>query len=654
MTDKTYYITTPIYYPSDSLHIGHAYTTVAADTLARYKRMRGYDVFFLTGTDEHGQKIERKAHSQGLEPLPYVDKIVEGIRHLWQQFQITNDDFIRTTEERHQQVVQDLFKRIYDQGDIYKSQYAGWYCTPCEAFWTERQAEGKVCPDCGRPVELLHEESYFFKMSKYQDRLLQYIEDHPDFIQPVTRRNEMVNFIKSGLEDLCISRTTFKWGIPVPIDEKHVIYVWFDALTNYISAIGYGSDPERFAKYWPADVHLVGKDIVRFHTVIWPIILMAAGLPLPRKVFGHGWILLEGGKMSKSKGNVIDPLILIDRYGLDAIRYYLLRELPFGSDGYYSEDALVQRINSDLANDLGNLVSRTLAMIERYFAGTVPAPGAATALEEEITALAGRTRQEVEEFFEKLELSNALVSIWRLVGRLNKYIDETAPWTLAKDEAQRGRLGTVMYQLAEGIRCITVMCSPFMPVLPTRVWLQLGIEGNQGLQAWDSLNSWGGLSPGTKIKRGESLFPRVEIEAAPADKPETNTASKSRKDDKSMEETNANTTVTPEPELISIDDFAKIQLRVAKIVAAKKVEKADKLLELQVEMGEETRTIVSGIAKAYAPEDLIGKKIVLVANLKPSKIRGIESNGMLLAASAGDTLEVLTLDSDIPTGSRVK
>lgn len=666
MSRKTFYITTPIYYPSDNLHIGHAYTTVAADTMARYKRMRGYDVFFLTGSDEHGQKIERKAQSEGLAPLTYVDRIVANFQHLWQQLYISNDDFIRTTEERHKRVVQEIFQKIYEQGDIYKSQYAGWYCTPCETFWTERQAEGGVCPDCGRPVELLHEESYFFRLSKYQDRLLRYIEENPDFIQPVTRRNEMINFIKSGLEDLCVSRTTFKWGVPVPFAEGHVIYVWFDALTNYISAIGYGTDPEKFARYWPADVHLVGKDIVRFHTIIWPIILMAAGLPLPKKVFGHGWLLLEGGKMSKSKGNVVDPLVLIDKYGVDAIRYYLLRELPFGADGYYSEDALIQRINSDLANDLGNLVSRTLAMIERYFDGTVPAPGPITALDQEVITLAQQTVREVEELFEKFELSNALITIWRLIGRLNKYIDETAPWALAKDESRRGRLGTVLYQLAEGIRWVTILCSPFMPVLPTRVWPQLGLVNQPEQQTWASLEHWGGLPAGGQIKRGQSLFPRVETEAEAV---HANTAGglvigptpTDRKDGSKVNSINASNTAPaavpetkPEPQLISIDDFARIELRVAQIVSAKKVEKADKLLEIEVEVGGETRTIVSGIAQYYAPADLIGKKIVLVYNLKPSKIRGIQSQGMLLAASNGEQLEVLMLNSDIPTGSRVK
>lgn len=647
MDRKTFYVTTPIYYPSDKLHIGHALTTTMADTLARYKRMRGYDVFFLTGSDEHGQKIERRAKEAGMPPKAFVDRIVASFQNLWQLLSISNDDFIRTSENRHQKVVQELFKKIYDQGDIYKSEYEGWYCTPCEAFWTERQVVEGNCPDCGRPVELVKEESYFFKISKYADRLLQYIEDNPDFIQPVSRRNEMINFIKQGLEDLSISRTTFDWGIPVPIDEKHVIYVWFDALTNYISALGYGSGDPKFATYWPSAVHLVGKDIIRFHTIIWPIILMAAGLKPPVTVFGHGWLLVDGGKMSKSKGNVVDPLVLIDRYGADAIRYFLLREMPYGSDGYYSEDALILRTNTDLANDYGNLLSRTTSMLNKFCRGVVPAPGAAEPLDDELKAIAQKLPEEVDQALGRYEFGAALAAIWKLIGKANKYIEETAPWALAKDPEKINRLNTVMYNLVEAIRVSTVLLSPFLPNTPAKVWRQLGLTEHPQVQSWESIGEWGNTPAGIKIDRGDPIFPRIDEETAAEQKPEEPKVEKAKVQEAAVANVEG-------VNLIEIDDFAKVDLRVAEILEARKVEKADKLLELKVRLGEELRTVVAGIALYYSPEELIGKKIIVVANLKPAKLRGITSQGMILAASHEGKLGVLTLDRDLPSGAKVK
>lgn len=630
MQKKPFYVTTPIYYPSDKLHIGHALTTTMADTLARYKKLQGHEVFFLTGSDEHGQKIERRAKEAGVSPLEFVDGIVASFKHLWKVLNIDYSDFIRTSEERHKKVVQALFKKIYDQGDIYKSEYEGWYCTPCETFFSQRQLNDGMCPDCGRPVELLKEESYFFRMSKYADRLVEYIESHPGFIQPVTRKNEMLMFIKQGLDDLCISRTTFDWGIPVPIDEKHVIYVWFDALTNYISALGYGSDNPLFEKFWPQAIHLVGKDIVRFHTIIWPIILMAAGIELPKTVFGHGWLLIDGGKMSKSKGNVVDPLVLIDQYGSDAIRYFLLREMPYGADGYYSEEALILRINTDLANDYGNLLSRTTSMLNKFCQGVIPEPGEAEPLDEELKVIARELPKQVDQALEKFEFGAALAAIWKLINKANKYIEETAPWALAKDPIKLKRLHTVMYNLVEAIRISTIYISPFMPNTPAKVWNQLGLTNYPEAQTWESILTWGQAPTGVKINRGEPIFPRIEEE---------------KEEVKKVEEL-AN--------LIEIDDFAKVELRVAEVLAAKKVEKTDKLLELKVSLGEEERTVVAGIALHYTPEELVGKKIVIVANLKPAKLRGITSQGMILAASQGDRLGILTVDKDVPRGAKVK
>lgn len=652
MTKPTFYITTPIYYPSDNLHIGHAYCTTIADTLARFHRAKGEDVFFLTGSDEHGLKIQRKANEKGITPIQYVDAIIANFKLLWKKLNISNNDFIRTSEERHHKVVQEVLQKIYEQGDIYKKNYEGLYCVPCESYWLERQLVDGKCPDCGRPVEKMAEESYFFKLSKYQDRLLEYIESHPDFIQPVSRRNEMINFIKQGLEDLCITRTTFDWGIPVPFDKKHVVYVWFDALLNYFTGIGYNSDPEKFAKYWPASLHLVGKEIVRFHTIIWPIMLMAMGQPLPEKVYGHGWLVVEGDKMSKSKGNVIDPLGLIDEFGADAIRYFLLREINLGNDGNFSRDALINRINADLANDLGNLLHRTVSMIEKYHGGVVTNAKAGEAIDEELIALVNATVAQFEKDMDNMELNNAIKGVWALISRANKYIDETAPWILAKDADKAARLQTVMYNLAETLRIVAILIAPFIPATSPKIYTQLGLAVPEEFLLADAV--WGKLADGTKVQKGEPLYPRIEVTEDGATiiggkryehKKEEPAAPAEEKPAVKME------AIKPE---ITIDDFAKIDLRVATVITAERVPKTDKLMKIQIRLGEEERTIVSGIAQYYEAEQLIGRNVIVVANLKPAKLRGIESRGMLLAASDGNGNLVLADAPGMASGSRVK
>ncbi|VBB06582.1 aminoacyl-transfer rna synthetases class-i signature [Lucifera butyrica] len=643
MNKKPFYITTPIYYPSDRLHIGHAYCTTVADAIARFKRLAGYDVFFLTGSDEHGQKIERKAQENGITPIEYVDKIVASFQLLWEKLYISHDDFIRTTETRHQEVVQAIFQKIYDQGDIYKAEYEGWYCTPCETFWLERQLNDGKCPDCGRPVELLKEESYFFRLSKYQDRLLAYIEENPDFIQPTSRRNEMINFIKGGLEDLAVSRTTFDWGIPVPFDTKHVVYVWFDALTNYITAAGYLHDREKYAKFWPADIHLVGKEIVRFHSIIWPIILMALDAPLPKMVYGHGWLVVEGDKMSKSKGNVIDPLALIDEFGPDAIRYFLLREITLGMDGNFSREALINRTNADLANDLGNLLHRTLNMVGRFNGGIIEKPAVTAAIDQELADLAVKTAATYETLMEKLDINAAIKEVWALISRSNKYIDETAPWALAKDPAQKDRLHGVLYSLAETLRIVAILISPFLPVKAPQIWSQLGITADPGSMNLADAKRWGLLPAVTKANKPEPIFPRIEEKAVPAEAVVP----------AAQETVKPSVPALDMPE-ITIDEFAKMDLRVVKVLAAEKVKGADKLLTLTVDLGLEQRTIVSGIAKHYTPEELVGKYVVMIVNLKPAKIRGIESRGMVLAASCDDKLTLVSPASEIQPGSKVK
>ncbi|EGQ4121610.1 methionine--tRNA ligase [Staphylococcus pseudintermedius] len=657
MVKDTFYITTPIYYPSGNLHIGHAYSTVAGDVIARYKRLQGFDVRYLTGTDEHGQKIQEKAQNAGMSELDYLDGMIKDIKALWEKLDISNDDFIRTTERRHTEVVEKIFEKLLSKGDIYLGEYEGWYSVPDETFYTETQLvdpvyeDGKIVggksPDSGHEVELVKEESYFFKLSNYTDRLLAFYDAHPEFIQPPSRKNEMINnFIKPGLEDLAVSRTSFNWGVKVPSNPKHVVYVWLDALVNYVSALGYLTDDDHlFRQYWPADIHLMAKEIVRFHSIIWPIILMALDLPLPKKVFAHGWVLMKDGKMSKSKGNVMDPNVLIDRYGLDATRYYLMRELPFGSDGVFTPEAFVDRTNFDLANDLGNLVNRTISMINKYFDGELPAyQGPTHELDEEMEQMALDTVQAYHESMDKLQFSVALSTVWKLISRTNKYIDETTPWILAKDESQKAALGNVMAHLVENIRFAAVLLRPFLTHAPYQIFEQLHIH-NEALHGFECLATYGQLTePIMVTEKPQPIFPRLDVEAEVS----YIKASMQPPKEESVEEE------VPAKAQIDIKDFDKVEIKAATIINAEKVKKSNKLLKIQVDLGYEKRQIISGIAQFYAPEDIIGKKVAVVTNLKPAKLMGQKSEGMILSAEKDDVLTLISLPNAVQNGAVIK
>lgn len=644
---KTYYITTPLYYPSGNLHIGHTYTTIAADVLARYKREQGYEVKFLTGTDEHGEKIEKVAKENNVTPKEYVDGIVKSIKELWEVLEITNDIFIRTTDDYHEEVVRKIFTKLYEKGDIYKGHYEGYYCTPCEAYWTETQLEEGKCPDCGREVYMAKEEAYFFKLSKYQDKLMELIEENKEFLKPENRAKEMINnFLKPGLQDLCISRTNLDWGIRVPFDKEHTIYVWFDAVCNYISGLGYSLENEEdFKKFWPADVHFVGKEIVRFHTIIWPAMLMALDVEVPKTVFAHGWILFDNDKMSKSKGNVIYPEPLIKLYGIDALKYFLLREFSFGQDGSFTREKFLNRTNADLANDLGNLVSRTVAMIEKYNDAKMPSAKTKTDFDDSLIELAVSTKEEVELALDKLDYSGALDRIWKLISRTNKYIDETMPWALAKEPEKKDVLDTVLYNLSESIRIVSILIRPFIHHTSESIVSQLGLEKEE----WDKAGTWGLTKEGANVKKASPMFPRLDVKKELEKIEAENKALIESRNPKKAEE-------KQEEELegvITIDDFTKVELVVAKVLEAKPHPDADRLLVLQLDAGKEKRQVVSGISKWYSPEDLIGKNVVLVANLKPVKLRGVESQGMVLAASKGKKLTLVTIMDEMKPGTKI-
>lgn len=649
MEKKNFYLTTPIYYPNSNLHLGHTYTTIVADVLKKYKQAQGYDVFLTTGTDEHGQKLQESAIKAGKEPLEYIDPIVDSAKELWKTLDIDFDAFVRSTDKIHEKNVSDIFTKLYEKGEIYKGSYKGMYCVPCEAFWTESQlVEGNKCPDCGREVSQSEEETYFFRLSKYQDKLLKLYDENPDFIQPESRKNEMISFINEGLTDLSVTRSSFDWGVRVPFDEKHIVYVWIDALSCYLTGVGYGTDEEKFNKYWPCDVHLIGKEIMRFHAIIWPSILMALDLPLPKKIFGHGWILFDDDKMSKSKGNIVYAEPIIERYGMDALRYFMLREFTFGQDGNFTYTKMLNRINSDLVNDLGNLVSRTVAMCEKYFGGIVPAQTELTDIDNDLIETAVTTRDRVAELMDKLNFSMALEEIWKLVRRTNKYIDETTPWTLIK-EGQEDRLKTVIYNLLESIRIISGLIKPFMKETSSKINEQIGYSD----YSYEDLTKFGLLKVGTKVCKGKNLFDRLDVDKELEIIVEKNSELIELRKKKNSGSNEEKEVVDEERELITIDDFAKVELKVGKIIDCQPHPKADRLLVSKIDIGDEVRTIVSGIRKFYNEKDLIGKKVIVVTNLKPVNLRGVESNGMILAASDEENLSVLTVLNDVKEGSKV-